>query len=341
MHVVARRALGTTLVAASTKFATTENEKTTSENEKKELKIAILERQIQGQPLTLINPTDLREDLSQPSMKLVLFGETHDDARAQFLENELYSGLTLTGRKWALALEFIERDKEDEVERYLTDETSPRKCFTSEADAKRYSGLLETAKHSGNSVVAANAPRRLVSRVTKGGPMSLDAMPEEERRFLPPLPYRWAKPISQAYESRLHRFFWGGGTKCDEDEATTQKKETRRQNLVAAQCLWDATMAHSVLDSLLPSSKNDAVFLVCGRFHVEYYLGIVDHIEHLLEHDHKFAPMTMERNEFRLVVAVPLPAADFDKQEQAQWSAVRHDPRVRTLADFVIFTRED
>jgi len=274
-------------------------------------------------------------------------------------EKELYEKLTTTGRKWALALEFIERDKAENVKTYLKNESGARPLFSSETEAARYAELVETAKLSGNNVVAANAPRRLVSRVTKGGPLTIDSLEEAERKFLPPLPYRWAKPISKAYESRLMNFWSssssttattttpsGGGsttekaptTTADSSSSCSSSSSSRRQNLMAAQCLWDATMAHSVLDSLF---QNDAVFLVCGRFHVEYFLGIVDHIEYILENDERFQSIQLDRHEFRLLVAVPLPAADFDAQELTDWAAVRHDPRVRALADFVIFTRED
>mmetsp|Transcript_36687 Transcript_36687/g.117710 ORF Transcript_36687/g.117710 Transcript_36687/m.117710 type:complete len:130 (+) Transcript_36687:66-455(+) len=48
----------------------------------------ILERQYQHEPLELVEPSDLRKDLASPAMRLVLFGETHDDPRAQSLETD-------------------------------------------------------------------------------------------------------------------------------------------------------------------------------------------------------------------------------------------------------------
>ena len=71
--------------------------------------------------------------------------------------------------------------------------------------------------------------------------------------------------------------------------------------------------------------------LVCGRFHVEHFLGVVDHVEHYGETG-AFAPV--DRDEFRVVVALPVSDADFDAP-----GAIAADPSLDTVADFVVLTR--
>jgi hypothetical protein len=45
--------------------------------------VIVLERQVAGEPLKRINLEEMIEDLADPSRKLVMFGEHHDDAKAQ------------------------------------------------------------------------------------------------------------------------------------------------------------------------------------------------------------------------------------------------------------------
>ena len=68
-----------------------------------------------------------------------------------------------------------------------------------------YRPLVEYAKAHGLPVLAANAPRRLVNLVTREGPEALEKLPEEELRWLPPLPY--VIPESGRYVEKLREVF--------------------------------------------------------------------------------------------------------------------------------------
>lgn len=287
--------------------------------------MCILERQCADAPLVQVSLSELYDDLTSPKLKLVLFGETHTDPGAVHVEKLVYEKMASSGRV-ALGLEFIESDKRELVRNFLKNDDDHRLLFKTTEEAERYGPLVRAAKATSNEVVAANAPRRLVSKVSKNGVACLSSLPPRDLELLPPLPYA-SQPISPGYDERLRRIW------------NLEQSEERRNNLVAAQCLWDASMAYSLLDHLRAHPK-EAIMLVCGRFHVEFFLGIVDHVEHLLDHDESFSDLSLLRDEFRLVVSIPLDDHTFDTQRAKGWHDLRHEEAISTLADFIVFTRK-
>ena len=150
--------------------------------------------------------------------------------------------------------------------------------------------------------------------VAKQGVGALDTISGDDVAKLPPLPYHHT-PLSEAYAERL------------------QMVGLRSKNVVAAQCLWDAAMAHSCLD-FLKTNTRDAIMLVCGAFHVQHFLGVVDHVEKYTESGGPFEPL--DRDEFRVVVCVPMDGPSFLRRSLVD---VWDDPSLDTVADFIVFTR--
>ena len=150
--------------------------------------------------------------------------------------------------------------------------------------------------------------------MAKQGVGALDTISGDDVAKLPPLPYHHT-PLSKAYAERL------------------QMVGLRSKNVVAAQCLWDAAMAHSCLD-FLKTNTRDAIMLVCGAFHVQHFLGVVDHVEKYTESGGPFEPL--ERDEFRVVVCVPMDGPSFLRRSLVD---VWDDPSLDTVADFIVFTR--
>ena len=204
------------------------------------------------------------DDMADPDRKLLLFGEQHDDAVAQDVQRAVYDDLTRRRtEKLALALEFVDADARDAA-RAFSDGSSDDvdALFHGAGDARKYGPLALQARATRNELIAANAPRRHARLVAREGPGALANLPPADIAKLPPLPYESA-PLSRPYAERLSGFGFGA-------------------NKIAAQCLWDAAMAHACLD-FLRRRPRDCVMLVCGRFHVEHFLGVVDHVEHLGE----------------------------------------------------------
>ena len=281
--------------------------------------VIVLERQVAGEPLKRINLEEMIQDLADPSRKLVMFGEHHDDAKAQDVERSVYDGMARrqrdSRRRVALALEFVDADARRDAESFASGRSNDvAKLFRGDGDAKRYGPLAFLARALGGPIVAANAPRRHARLVAKQGVGALDTISGDDVAKLPPLPYHHT-PLSKAYAERL------------------QMVGLRSKNVVAAQCLWDAAMAHSCLD-FLKTNTRDAIMLVCGAFHVQHFLGVVDHVEKYTESGGPFEPL--DRDEFRVVVCVPMDGPSFLRRSLVD---VWDDPSLDTVADFIVFTR--
>jgi len=169
----------------------------------------------------------------------------------------------------------------------------------------RYGPLVSMAKSTDNTVIAANASARHAKLVARSGAEALEELPEEDRELLPPLPIKGPSP---AYRYRLERLGFS-------------------DHKMMAQCLWDSAMAYNCLKHL--DTTDDAVMLVCGRFHLEHFLGIFDHIEE--------SSLDLGRSTFRVVVCVPLPPLHFDRFKEEGFDFSGRVPK--DVADFVVFTR--
>ena len=144
------------------------------------------------------------EDVVQAmtEMDAVLVGEIHTDPVGHWVEAELFRralALFKAGeesgalRPLALSLEMFERDVQGIVDEYLQDlitesqfKASARPWEYYDAD---YRPMVEVAKEKGVPVIAANAPRRYVNRVSRLGRDALMDLSPRVRSNLPPLPY--------------------------------------------------------------------------------------------------------------------------------------------------------
>lgn len=133
---------------------------------------------------------------------VVLVGEIHTDPVGHWIEAELFRrAVELTGageeagahRPLALSLEMFERDVQGIVDEYLQDLITEAQFKASARPWEHYDDdyrpMVEAAKAAGVPVVAANAPRRYVNRVSRMGPASLSALSASAQGYLPPLPY--------------------------------------------------------------------------------------------------------------------------------------------------------
>ena len=232
---------------------------------------------------------------------VVFIGEAHDDPTGHRLEAELLEravgrfaagapdarGRDEAGRTVALSLEFFERDVQLVLDEYLaglitesafTDASRPWPRYETD-----YRPLIEYAKDHGLNVIAANAPRRYVTRVTRHGRGGLDPLSEEAKAHLPPLPYgqpseayrdQWITVIGQVMEQE--------GTKCgvpvpDSLARAPVGAHASMGNQLHAQALWDAAMAYSVAE-YLDAHPGALVLHVVGGFHVARGTGTPEHL---------------------------------------------------------------
>ncbi len=268
---------------------------------------------------------------------VVLVGEEHDDAVGHLFEAELlgaaYRRLQAEdGRDVILSLEMFERDVQYILAEYLDGTISETHFLSSSRPwddyEDRYRPLVEFCKAHGLTVIAANAPRRYVNRVSREGPESLHALSATAKSFLPPLPYpepsieyraQWDALMVEADEAEADDADAdeAEADDADADEAPTPQHYAMSPNVIYSQALWDAAMGHAVT-SALGANPGALVIHMAGSFHVQRGTGIPERIE-------DYGPGTR-------VLSIVMVAVD----DITVWDEKEHEG----LGNFVVLTRQ-
>ena len=217
-------------------------------------------------------PAALHEVLLDASgADLVAFGELHGHDVGAAYQFDLLDALYRTGRPLALAMEFFERDTQATLNQYLRGEIDVLQLKTRARQGKAFDRthgpLIDYCKARGIPVIAANAPRRLVTGYRKSGmeyEEYLASLSKEDRGWLP----RSTTTPHDAYRDRFVSFMG----------------EERGAAIFKSQALWDDAMAEAITDfkSIHP---NHRVLLVVGGFHVTGGLGTLTKYKQRREQD--------------------------------------------------------
>ncbi len=192
---------------------------------------------------------------------VVLFGELHNNPIAHWLQLEVTADLHQT-KGLILGAEMIEADNQTELDQYLNDsidekglDTLARLWPNHKTD---YAPLLRFAKENQISFIATNVPRRYAKMVYKGGFEALDTLTDQEKQWMVPLPFVFDSLLPK-YQEILEMM--GGHGSAD---------------LVKAQALKDATMAHFILHNY----RDDHLFIhYNGAYHSDDHEGILWYLQ--------------------------------------------------------------
>ena len=238
----------------------------------------------------------------------IFLGEQHDDLVGHTVEFEIFKQAVAQysdRRKVALSMEMFERDVQIVVNEYLAGQISEAQFLASSRPWGNYKTdyrpLLELAKDKKLTVIAANAPRRYVNMVSRGGRDTLNGLSKEAKSWLAPLPY--GEP-SDAYAKKFKDLM-----------GPSPEAQMGIDKILASQSLWDATMANSVAN-YLKKNKRALVVHLNGGFHTESRLGT---IQQLLKY----------RPKAKVLVVTIRYEDDFKTFDKAKHSAI---------GDFVILT---
>ena len=200
---------------------------------------------------------------------VVFLGELHDDAVGHAVQFEIFKQAVerySPRRRVTLSLEMFESDVQIVLNEYLKGLITENHFLLSSRPWGNYKTdyrpLVELAKERRLDVVAANAPRRYVNMVSRGGRNALEGLSKEAKEWLAPLPYAEA---SEAYSKKFRALMGSSG-----------EAQMGLENILSSQSLWDATMAYSVARSL-KKNKESLVVHLNGGFHTENRLGTVEH----------------------------------------------------------------
>ena len=288
--------------------------------------------------------------------EVLLVGEEHDDMIGHAFETELFKAAVerlgpsddSPGRPVVLSLEMFERDVQYVLDEYLHGLISEDHFLSSARPWDYYEGryrpLIEAAREFGSPVIAANAPRRYVSRVTSEGPASLQSLSAVAQSYLPPLPYpgpsdlyrdQWNEVMAAAMaemeapdSAQAGLAEEGGEPSTDEPQGETEPSEGEDEaeqphgyqmspNAIYSQALWDASMGHAITNALV-RRLGTLVVHFAGSFHVASGTGITERIE-------DYRPGT------KVTTVVMTKVDDIDA-----WLADEHGD----LADFVVLTKK-
>ena len=259
----------------------------------------------------------------------MLVGETHDDVVGHGVESQIFiragERFGATGdaptRPVVLSLEMFERDVQYVLDEYLDDLITEDQFKKSARPWERYDTdyrlMVEFARAHGLPVVAANAPRRYVNRVSRMGAASLGALSATAKAFLPPLPYPQASEKYTAQWNALMAEMMGPPAGSPDSAASGSPSGPLHDfsKALEAQALWDAAMGHGVA-SALNAHPGALVVHYAGSFHVERDTGIPERVP-------EYRPGT------RVVTVVLQPAADVDAWDKDEYDG---------LGDFVVLT---
>lgn len=199
---------------------------------------------------------------------IILVGELHSHPGVHLLQSRLLTELhTISqqnGRQLALSMEQFSRADQGTLDAYLANKIGEA-ALIREGNAwpnypSDYRPLVEFAKAHQMPVIAANAPKPLVSCVGQEGPEWLDKLPVTRRSQLARQLTLGDDPYRQKFMASMHH--------GDADS------NARR---FAAQTSWDDTMAESMVD-YLATHPGQQIMHIAGNFHVEGGLGLASRI---------------------------------------------------------------
>lgn len=212
---------------------------------------------------------------------VVVVGEVHGHPVGGAASVALVEDLVAQGSgRVAVSLEFFDRDTQADVDDYLCG-IADEKAFrdrTRRAEGnypEAHRAMVEVARNAGRPVIASNAPRRYATVARREGYDRLRGLAEVQRRlFVVPDgvtdgPYRDRFFGLMAGMGASH----GGPSDAEPDPAA---EAAMIEGFFRAQCLWDATMAASIVEAVARGAS--PVVHIVGQFHSDFDGGVVQRV---------------------------------------------------------------
>lgn len=188
--------------------------------------------------------------------EIVLFGEHHNSAIIHWLQLEFTKDVA-SKTSIILGAEMIETDNQEPLNKYLNGEYSQEKLDSMARlwpnYKTDYKPLVDFAKESKIKFIATNIPRRYASLVFKKDFQALDALSNEEKKYIAPLPILFDLNLPQ-YKAMLGMQGGHAGDKMPK-----------------AQAIKDATMAHFIAKNKAPK---ELFIHFNGTYHSDFFEGI-------------------------------------------------------------------
>lgn len=222
---------------------------------------AALVRMQDGKDIALADFAKMAADVD-----VLMLGEEHDSDGAHQMQHDVLKSLVESGVNVAISMEMFERDCQGSLNEYLAGRIDEPTFLSTSRPwknyAEHYRSIIELAKENKLPVIAANTPRDIASKVSKGESIESTLAPFHARKTTAEKDLYWENFVSAM---RGH----GGMEETDAGRLFFE-----------AQCLKDDTMAESITDFLASHSHRPVVVVhLCGKFHSDYGLGTVSRIQ--------------------------------------------------------------
>jgi uncharacterized iron-regulated protein len=207
----------------------------------------------------------------------------------------LVSDLKTNNINFSIGAEMFETDTQEVLNLYLSDSLTESK-FRKEARvwsnyATDYKPVLDFAKETSTPFIATNIPRPYATSVYKNGGFSaLDSLDQNEYEFIAPLPISFDIELP-SYQNMLDMMGGHGG-----------------EDLVKAQAIKDATMAHFILKNLSP---NQVFFHLNGSYHSNDFEGIYWYLKQYQKNVEILTISTVEQKDLETLEDEHLNKANF------------------------------
>lgn len=206
--------------------------------------------------------TEIMEAANQAD--IVFFGELHNNPVAHWIRQEMLPGLLQPdNRELVIGTEMFERDNQLILDEYLQGWLTDTQ-FENEAKLWRnyetdYRPIVKWAAEHDVPLIATNIPRRYAAMVARNGLEILEILDESARKYFAPL------PVKVNIELRSYR------------EILEMSDHHGTEEMVFAQAIKNATMAHSILSNFTPGKTR--FFHLNGAYHTMYGEGIIWYLE--------------------------------------------------------------
>ncbi len=203
---------------------------------------------------------------------VVLFGELHNDPISHWLELGISEDLhEIHGDRLVIGAEMWESDNQLTLDEFVLDSLIDMDTYVENSRLWQnfdtdYKPVLQFAAENGIPFIATNVPRKYANMVSKRGFAVLDSLREEAYRYIAPL------PVKVDYDQEIYRSI----TEMFKNAGGMPAKKGDVRNLVDAQALKDATMAHFIVEN---REKDEVFFHFHGEFHSAYHSAIAYYIK--------------------------------------------------------------
>lgn len=232
----------------------------------------------QGQQVTYSQMIESIKDTD-----VLLFGEQHNDPISHWMEISLLKTLhKLKGDKLVVGAEMWEADNQLIMDEMLVQKLVDGQSYVESSKLwpnfdTDYLPIIKFVKSNNLPFICTNIPRRYARIVYKHGIEYLDSLSPLAKTYMPPLPIHF--DLTQPVYAKMSSVF-----PSDEEFEKSQAQGvhskgamqgSKPSNLVKAQAIKDATMAHFILKNWEPGKF---FYHFNGEFHsanhdsIEYYL---------------------------------------------------------------------